>query len=389
MIGALEAQGIIAGDDVGRFLPDLPLKRAELAKMLVTSLGYQSEAGLLSGYPSRFSDVPSAHWAKGYIESLAETAAVEGYPGGTFGPDDTVDRAQMAVILVRLAGLSEQARLTRFEPSPYQDDAQIPDWARGSVIVARAAGLMNGLEDGTFRPAQAITRAEGAATVFRLKLAQGSAFHLTGTLVKFDPATGQGVVRDSLGQESAFAMAPDASYYRGGVTAVASQVSVLDQVWVVKGTDGVGRFMDARYVDVLGTNLSVAGSNLAFLDGEGRSQSVNVQAGALIYLNGRQATLDQTAGSDQLYVILDSITGEARVVDAVKAPVQGQLAGLDITRAVLTILTSTESKNLSLAPGAVIIVNGQRSALTDLMPGDRLRIAQNDTGAVTYVLAER
>jgi hypothetical protein len=389
LIGALEAQGIVAGDENGAFAPDEPLSRAQLAKLLVTSMGYETEAGLLSGYVSRFDDVPTWHWAKGYVESLAETAVVEGYPNGSFGPDDTVTRAQMAVVLVRLAGLSEQARLNRFEQTAYGDDAAIPDWARGYVAVARTAGLMSGFTDGTFLPEQEITRAEGAATVFRLKLSQGSALHMAGTLTQFDPVSRQGTVRDQLGQETAFVMAGNASYYRGGVATIPSQIRVLDQVAIVLGPDGSGRFMDARYSDLLGANLRVNGSAVTVTMGDGAEQPFRVQSGALVFVNGRQSTLEQVTGADLAYLVLDQATGEVRVLDAVKAPLQGQFIRYDQGKSALVIEKGDSLQEVRLASDATIVLDGRSAQPDDLMMDDHLHLALNDAGAVTYVLAER
>lgn len=173
LVGALEAQGIVSGDELLRFNPDVSLTRSQLAKLLVAGLGFQDNAHLLAGYPSRFTDVPKWHWANGFVEALAETGAVDGFPDGTFAPEETVTRAQMAVIFVRVAGLSEQARLQRFEQTGYADDADVPEWARGSVRVARTAGLMAGFEDNTFRPLRPVTRAEGGVALLRLSASKG------------------------------------------------------------------------------------------------------------------------------------------------------------------------------------------------------------------------
>lgn len=144
LIGALQARGIVSGDQFFRFNPEAPLTRAQLSKLLVTGLGSVDDAHLLAGYPSRFNDVPKWHWANGFVESLAESGAVQGYPDGTFGPEESVTRAQLAVIFVREAGLADQARLRQFEQTGYADDGTVPDWARGSVQVAQIVGLLEG-----------------------------------------------------------------------------------------------------------------------------------------------------------------------------------------------------------------------------------------------------
>ncbi|HWI60440.1 MAG TPA: S-layer homology domain-containing protein [Symbiobacteriaceae bacterium] len=389
IIGALQARGIIAGGEQGQFDPELPLTRAQLAKLLVTGLGYQEEATLLSQYPSRFSDVVRWHWAKGFVEALAESALVEGYPDGRFGPEETVTRSQLAAILVRSVGLVDQARLYRFDRTNYVDDAQIPDWARGYVAVAQRAGLMSGFEDGTFRPEQPISRSEGGVAIFRLLSLKGRVFDLTGTLMRFDPATLQGTVRDALGQEQPFTMAAKAEYFRAGAPSAAAQLRVLDQVWVVLGPDGKGTFLDARYDELLTANPQVQGQTLTItLPGNGR-RTLPVQPGAPIFLNGQPVpTLDRVQGAGALYLVLDRVSGDVRAVDAVTVHVAGRLLSTDAEK-VFYVVTGSETKIIKSVPEIIVVLNGQRVQVSDLKSGDQVKLVLNENGAITYVVAER
>jgi hypothetical protein len=389
LVTALEAKGIIAGDVSGKFGPDTPLSRAQMAKLLVTGLGTEKDADLLAGYSSRFSDIPSWHWARGYIESLAELDVTEGYPDGRFGPEDTVTRAQMAVFLVRALKLDQQARLMRFESTPYRDDREIPDWARGAVHVALSTGLMSGFDDQSFRPLESITRAEGSVTLLRLLEMDGAAYHLSGTLVRFDPVRLQGVVRDSLGQERSFRMAPHAQYYRGGAAVAVEGVTVMDQVWVVLGADGTGSFLDARDSGLVALNPVVDGRSLRVMSPNGNQQTYAVQPGALVFLNGRVAPLEQVSGATQVYLALDRVTGEVRIADAVTVSVEGELVAFDASIAQLTVKSGDESKDLPVARDLAVFLDGRPSTLEDLQMGDRLRIALSSAGTVVYLEAER
>lgn len=55
---------------------------------------------------SRFVDVSDHHWAVKYIEQAAEAGILSGYPDGTFRPDGSVTRAELAVVVARLLKLS-------------------------------------------------------------------------------------------------------------------------------------------------------------------------------------------------------------------------------------------------------------------------------------------
>lgn len=58
----------------------------------------------------RFSDVPSGHWAAGYIEKMAESGLVAGYGGGKFGPEDPFNIDQMCTIICSAKGYPQSSK---------------------------------------------------------------------------------------------------------------------------------------------------------------------------------------------------------------------------------------------------------------------------------------
>lgn len=390
LVAALEAKGIVNGDELGRFEPDAPLTRAQLAKMLVMGLGFAEDAQLLSRYPSRFGDVPVWHWGTGYIESMAEIGLTQGYDDGTFRPNDVVTRAQLAVMLVRAAGLEEQARLVRSAITPYNDDRAVPSWARGEVALATMKGLITGFPDGTFQPEKPVTRAEGSTVLLRLLDLKGGAFHLTGTLLRFDVTESTGVLRDELGREQTFKMAFGAPYFRGGVPASAYALRPLDQVWVALGEDGLGRFIEARYQDLLVDRVQIEGSEAVVTLRGGGLKVFPLEVGTLTYLNARPVGVNALSGAGPAYLILDGGTGSVRVIDAIKAPIQGSFIGIDETgvRFVVT-LSDDEEATYQLAPDAKLFLNGRPATLSQLNTDDQVILALNETGQVTYLQVER
>jgi hypothetical protein len=82
---------------------------------------------------------------------------VTGYPDGTFKPNNTVTRAEFAVMLINtLKPQGSGAALT------FTDTMKIGAWAQKAVAQAVQAGIIKGYEDGSFRPEAEITRAEMA-----------------------------------------------------------------------------------------------------------------------------------------------------------------------------------------------------------------------------------
>lgn len=385
LVAALEAQGIVSGDNLGRFTPDASLTRAQIAKLFSVGLGFESDASVLSRYPSRYPDVPLWHWGRGYIESSTELGLMDGFPDGRFGPDEEVTRAQLAVLTVRAAGLAERARLARLQPTAYSDDGAVPAWARGSVFVAQQEGLMTGMPDSSFHPNRAVTKAEGTAMVFRLIHRNGGLFHLAGTLVEYDPEERSGKVRDALGQERSFVMNDDAAYLRQGDLASAEQVRLLDQVFVLLDENGRGKFLEARYQDLLVEGAVALDGGLSFnLPSGGRGYRL-VQPGALVFVNGRPSRLENVSGSNQAYLVFDQTTGEARLVDAVRTTIEGLYAGVTGGDKEVRILVDQEEHRYPLAPDLIIIVDGARADLIVFMVGDEVRLAVDEAGRVVYI----
>ena len=112
-----------------------------------------------------FTDI-AGHWAESDIKRAAAKGIVSGYPDGTFKPNHPVTRAEFTVMLTGALQLEEQSATVTFT-----DNDQIGKWAKQAVAQAVQTEMINGYEDGSFRPNAHITRAEMAVMIARaLKL---------------------------------------------------------------------------------------------------------------------------------------------------------------------------------------------------------------------------
>lgn len=114
-----------------------------------------------SGVESPFADTADA-WAAPYIGAAYEAGYVNGKGGSLFGPEEWITREQMAVILCRAKGL------TSTKAASFTDADSISGWARDAVNAAAEAGILQGGSDGALRPQDRVTRAEMAVMVDRL-----------------------------------------------------------------------------------------------------------------------------------------------------------------------------------------------------------------------------
>lgn len=107
-IAAAVNAGIVMPDEYpdGKFEPDRPITRQEIAVMVVRALGMQSAAAK-GGAVLSFRDadrIPSQ--AKVFIAVASGQGIIGGFPDGTFGPDKPATRAQAAVMVMRMLNVS-------------------------------------------------------------------------------------------------------------------------------------------------------------------------------------------------------------------------------------------------------------------------------------------
>ncbi|WP_152392936.1 S-layer homology domain-containing protein [Paenibacillus guangzhouensis] len=116
----------------------------------------------LIGRSADFSDI-EGHWAKNAVNGMASRMVINGTEDGRYHPDNAISRAEFAAIIFRALGLSDNGAGATADYT----DVKRTDWYVGVVLKASEYGIVNGYEDGTFRPAQTITREEAAAMIIR------------------------------------------------------------------------------------------------------------------------------------------------------------------------------------------------------------------------------
>jgi len=117
----------------------------------------------------RFPDI-SEHWARPFIEGLADKGIISGFPGGTFQPSQAMSRAQFAALL--------QQAIEKQKKRPYVPFVDVPakHWAASAIQKAYETGFLSGYPGNRFRPDASISRMEvwiSLVSGLEIKLSQG------------------------------------------------------------------------------------------------------------------------------------------------------------------------------------------------------------------------
>lgn len=159
--------GLMSGTGEGTFSPDLPTGRG----MLVTIL-YRLAGSPAAGSAS-FTDVAKGQWYADGVAWASANGVVSGYPDGSFRPNDTISREQMAAILYQYARIQGKLDDSRADLSIFSDLDSLSAYAKEPMSWAVAQGLFSGVSADTLAPGGSTTRAQAAVILTAFSKAQG------------------------------------------------------------------------------------------------------------------------------------------------------------------------------------------------------------------------
>ena len=150
-----------------RFAPEDTMTRA----MFVTVLA-RVDGAKVNNDVKPFADVEAGTWYSGAVKWASDEKIVEGIGGGLFNPEAAITREQMCVIMDRYIDYycAENKCTLKLEGTAhtFTDAAQISGFAVEGVANCSRWGLVEGCDDGAFRPLDNSTRAQVAAVIYRL-----------------------------------------------------------------------------------------------------------------------------------------------------------------------------------------------------------------------------
>ncbi|GBG06889.1 hypothetical protein PAT3040_01430 [Paenibacillus agaridevorans] len=156
--------------------------------------------------PKTFADVHT-HWAKEEINDLGSRLVINGNGEGKFEPARDITRAEFAAIVIRGLGVMRSGT-----GKDIFDDVTKDNWFYDAVAIAHEYGLIEGYEDGTFRPADKITREQAMTMTAR-------AMKLTGLNVELAENEAEQLLSmfEDVGDASDYAAQSIASCLKAGI----------------------------------------------------------------------------------------------------------------------------------------------------------------------------
>jgi uncharacterized repeat protein (TIGR01451 family) len=152
----LVSHHIADGVTAEAFKPSDNITRAQVAKMVADLMQLDTNKS-----SNTFKDVKDNAWYTGYIAAVEQAQIFQG-SNGSFRPNDTITRQELAVVVAKLL---EGKGTTELK---FEDTASIAGWAKESVELAASYGIIVGNTKQEFEPQDQATRAETASMLRRL-----------------------------------------------------------------------------------------------------------------------------------------------------------------------------------------------------------------------------
>jgi hypothetical protein len=152
-------QGLVSSYSDSTYKPDVAISRIEFITLINQTFNFEASKEV------NFFDVMN-DWHSHEVGKAIAAGYILGYEDGTFRPDNKVTRQEAALMITRIIYLKNSGgEETNYELA---DAHAIPEWSRKAINNVVNEGIMFGYPDGTFKPNQAITRAEALITLDRV-----------------------------------------------------------------------------------------------------------------------------------------------------------------------------------------------------------------------------
>lgn len=160
------SHNMFSGVSADQFSPSGTMTRAMFVTVLARMNGVNASTVTDN---KKFSDVDFSTWYGSSVVWGNENGIISGTSDTTFGPNASITREQIAVILYRyLSKLDMTMPTATNAPASFKDAAKISPFAKEAVEAMRQWGFVAGNDLGNYNPQAKVTRAEAAAILMRV-----------------------------------------------------------------------------------------------------------------------------------------------------------------------------------------------------------------------------
>jgi hypothetical protein len=158
-IDQLRKRGVVSGKSDGIYDPSGNLTRAEFTKIALNAFQIPASSSVEENL---FDDTGADQWYARYVAAAKEYGIIEGYPYGTFRPNNPISRVEALKVVLETSGLE-----IGNEPANFVDTVT-GSWYEKYVSYASKHGLLSPVRGASFEPERPILRSEMAQVVAKL-----------------------------------------------------------------------------------------------------------------------------------------------------------------------------------------------------------------------------
>ncbi|WNR46217.1 S-layer homology domain-containing protein [Paenibacillus roseipurpureus] len=318
-------------------------------------------------------------WALRYIMSLANRGIFDGYPDGSFRPQETVSRIEAITAAVRLMGLRDQAESAEEKATKlnFNDAAAIPSWAVGYVAVALENDLF-GETDTNVNPNQPADRLWATTLLIKaLKLQDEAEANMNAKLpfadAKAVPAGSVGYVK----------VAVDKGLVNGFEDNTFRPKQLVTRAQIAALLDRAGNQLPSNNDGLITGTVStlVSGNVLTFRNSvNGQTSSMTLDANVFIYRNGARVSASSLLAGDSvkiryynntiIYIEVTQLSGGTPSTPTQAVGVKTGMVAAAVTGNTLTLVSGGQTITLPLNAGVLFFRNGVQIQASGLQLGD-------------------
>lgn len=422
-------KSIIKGYPDGTFQPNKPVTRVEAVIMTVRALGWEPQADLLGSQRSledvtlrnyddddddedsddersrnerdrKFRDEARAlPWALGHLLLALEKGLVE--PDELLPVRYPAKREFVAALLVRALDMKDEALAAKDRILPFKDAAAISPRYRGYVAVAVDLGLFTGYPEGTFRPQQAVKRAEMAALLSRLDENIGlPVSDRTGAVSGQITAVGTHsiTVMGEGGRALTYQLAADVEIYLDRQPADLDDLKPGYAVRVLLDDAGRAALISARSTSVVQGTVTVittgSTNTITVRNALGQTATYTLAANVAITYNGQPVTLADLQVGDKVSLTLTQGLVTAIAIDPRPQGVVGVVTARTTDQfgrpATITVQAAAgTATTYNVAADVQVTYNGQATTFASIAVGDRVELTLANQVVTGIVIQER